>query len=281
MAIRDGRTDGQRRKRKRLYEVMRHSICCHEASLTWNRPAYMNEAWPKTSMLSWNKRDLKQACCLEVGNETLDTRYLASVVIVDPLILGRFLVDPWRRRGRKEEEGWGGGERGGRGGGVICIIITFVRYCNDPVCQAALQSQQRCEFCGETKDKRTCYRLSGKREYSPVCRECEHPKCAACGSTHEGQRGLRSDHPNILGEIFNKQWFCNAKVCKEKMRAIIQWNGPSVVDGAAFLPLYEESECNVVGKRLSYYKTATGLWFARFVIRRVWMQFRRKAFVIL
>ena len=28
------------------------------------------------------------------GNKTLDTRYLAIVVIVDPLILGKFLVDP-------------------------------------------------------------------------------------------------------------------------------------------------------------------------------------------
>ena len=88
-------------------------------------------------------------------------------------------------------------------------------YCE----KCTLQSQQRCEFCGETKDKRTCYRLRVNREYFPVCRECEHPKCAACGSTHEGQRGLRSDHPNILDEIFNKQWFCNAKVCKEKMKA--------------------------------------------------------------
>ena len=103
-----------------------------------------------------------------------------------------------------------------------CREVWYCAKCNDPVCQAALPSQQRCEFCGETKDKRTCYTLKVNREYFPVCKECEHPKCAACGSTHEGQRGLRSDHPNILGEIFNKQWFCNAKVCKEKMRAIIQ-----------------------------------------------------------
>jgi hypothetical protein len=107
-------------------------------------------------------------------------------------------------------------------GQANAVKIWYCAKCNDPVCQAALPSQQRCEFCGETKDKRTCYRLWMYRKYSPVCRECEHPKCAACGSTHEGQRGLRSDHPNILGEIFNKQWFCNAKVCKEKMRAIIQ-----------------------------------------------------------
>ena len=107
-------------------------------------------------------------------------------------------------------------------GQANAMKIWYCAKCKDPVCQAALPSQQRCEFCGETKDKRTCYRLWVHRGYSPVCRECEHPTCAACGSTQEGQRGLRSDHPNILGEIFNKQWFCNAKVCKEKTRAIIQ-----------------------------------------------------------
>ena len=40
-------------------------VCCHEASLTWNRPAYMKEAWPKTSMLSWNKRDLKKPVAMK------------------------------------------------------------------------------------------------------------------------------------------------------------------------------------------------------------------------
>lgn len=60
MAIRDGRTDEQRRKRKR----------------TRKRRKRMRK-----------RRIIR-------GNETLDTRYFAIVVIVDTLILGRFLVDP-------------------------------------------------------------------------------------------------------------------------------------------------------------------------------------------
>ena len=106
-------------------------------------------------------------------------------------------------------------------GQANAVKIWYCAKCNDPACQAGLPSQQRCEFCGETKDTRTCYR-DMHRGYSTVCGECEHPKCAACGSTHEGQRGLRNDHQSIIGENFNKQWFCNAKVCKEKMKAIIQ-----------------------------------------------------------
>ena len=62
MAIRDGRTDGQRRKRKRTRKRRR-------------------------------KRMRRRRRIIR-GNETLDTRYFAIVVIVDPLILGRFLVDP-------------------------------------------------------------------------------------------------------------------------------------------------------------------------------------------
>ena len=60
MAIRDGRTDGQRRKRKRTRR----------------------------------RRRMRRRRGVVRGNETLDTRYFAIVVIVDTLILGRFLVDP-------------------------------------------------------------------------------------------------------------------------------------------------------------------------------------------
>ena len=61
MAIRDGRTDEQRRKRKRTRKRRRKRM---------------------------RRRRIIR------GNETLDTRYFAIVVIVDTLILGRFLVDP-------------------------------------------------------------------------------------------------------------------------------------------------------------------------------------------
>ncbi len=71
-------------------------------------------------------------------------------------------------------------------GQVNAMKIWYCAKCNDPACQAGLPSQQRCEFCGETKDTMTCYR-DMHRGYSTVCGECEHLKCAACGSTHEGQ----------------------------------------------------------------------------------------------
>ena len=61
MAIRDGRTDEQRRKRKRTRKRRRKRM---------------------------RRRRIIR------GNETLDTRYFAIVVIVDTLILGRFLVGP-------------------------------------------------------------------------------------------------------------------------------------------------------------------------------------------
>ena len=65
MAIRDGRTDEQRRKRKRTRKRRR-----------------------KRMRRRRRRRIIR-------GNETLDTRYFAIVVIVDTLILGRFLVDPY------------------------------------------------------------------------------------------------------------------------------------------------------------------------------------------
>ena len=86
-------------------------------------------------------------------------------------------------------------------GQANAMKIWYCAKCKDPVCQAALPSQQRCELCGETKDKSDFRWITDR--YSPHCKMCENPVCVSCGAAFTGQRV----------PVVGTRWFCNAVPC--------------------------------------------------------------------